>query len=325
MKKPTVFLCLLTAGSAGVAADNSTGLVPIEDFARAPLYSQVQISPDGRTLAFLREFEGKPVLTFADLTTLKAKGLNAGTVPWRGAPQQVMSFQWIGDRRVVYSASYWDEFFSGVSAVDSDCRNWKPLSGIDATAPSDDGLRALTGAPVIAVRTARRYPLRASTTIYDFDDKDQSILMLDRGEGYGEDVLFPNVVKVYTLTGGYETVVKNPGDVVAWGVDGKRRAAAGVALPLRRRPRFFGRKITDQALPADRGVPGEKHGPGPGQILVRHWFPPSPGDAETAASKPAFGGRRRADRAKEGCDRASRPREQTNLPPVRPIKPGSVR
>jgi len=85
MKEPTVFLLLLMAGSAGVAADNATELVSIEDFARAPLCSQVQISPDRRTRAFLGEFEGKPVLTFADLTTLKAKGLNAGTVPWRGA------------------------------------------------------------------------------------------------------------------------------------------------------------------------------------------------------------------------------------------------
>src|ERR1700722_15360454 len=117
MPKPAVLLFLLMAGSAGVVADESTGLVPTEDFARAPLYSQVQISPDGQTLAFLREFEGKPVLMFADLKSLKVKGINAGNVPWVGATEQVTSVRWIGNRRVIFSTSFWDEFFAGVSAI----------------------------------------------------------------------------------------------------------------------------------------------------------------------------------------------------------------
>jgi dipeptidyl aminopeptidase/acylaminoacyl peptidase len=54
--------------------------------------------------------------------------------------------------------------------------------------------------------------------------------MLDRSDYHGEDVLYPDVVKVCTLTGAYETVVKNPGNVVGWGVDHTGCVRLGVTL-----------------------------------------------------------------------------------------------
>jgi len=202
MKLRALCSLLLAVANIGAAAGGSSELVPTEDFARAPLYTHVQMAPDGRTLAFLAEKDGNPVIMFADFQTLKAMGVTAGAVPVYGAPQQVKSFQWIGDRRVVFSTVFWDEYFGGVSAVNCDTRNFVPLTGI-GTYAHDLSHRALI----------------ARETIYAFEDEDQSILMLDLGLGSGEDLFFPDVVKVNTLNGGYRTVVKNPGDVTRWGVD----------------------------------------------------------------------------------------------------------
>jgi len=202
MKLRALCSLLLALANIGAAAGGSSELVPTEDFARAPLYTHVQMAPDGRTLAFLAEKDGNPVIMFADFQTLKAMGVTAGAVPVYGAPQQVKSFQWIGDRRVVFSTVFWDEYFGGVSAVNCDTRNFVPLTGI-GTYAHDLSHRALI----------------ARETIYAFEDEDQSILMLDLGLGSGEDLFFPDVVKVNTLNGGYRTVVKNPGDVTRWGVD----------------------------------------------------------------------------------------------------------
>ena len=93
MKNHAVFFFLLMAASVGAAATESRDLIPVEDFARAPLFTRVQISPDGHTLGFLAEKDGNPVIMFADLQTRKAEGITAGVAPLYRAPQQVRSFQ----------------------------------------------------------------------------------------------------------------------------------------------------------------------------------------------------------------------------------------
>jgi dipeptidyl aminopeptidase/acylaminoacyl peptidase len=73
---------------------------------------------------------------------------------------------------------------------------------------------ALTG-----VEANLEHPLFAIETIYTFEDGDTNILMLDRNDSSGVDRLYPNVIKVNTVSGFYDTVVENPGTVVRWGVD----------------------------------------------------------------------------------------------------------
>ncbi|HZP60469.1 MAG TPA: S9 family peptidase [Opitutaceae bacterium] len=193
----------LAACAALSAALPAAEIIPVEDFARAPAFSHMQLSPDGQHLAFLREYEGSPTLFFADIGATKKQivRVDPGYVPdANDARREINSFEWINDRRLVYTASCRDEYyFTGVWAVDCDGSHWQPLSGYDAN-PTGGGLMA-------------------RETIYSFEDEGQNILMLDRHERVGTDAVYPDVVTVNTVTGGYKTVVKNPGNVVGWGVD----------------------------------------------------------------------------------------------------------
>ncbi|HTQ29846.1 MAG TPA: S9 family peptidase [Opitutaceae bacterium] len=178
-------------------------MIPVEDFARAPAFSHMQLSPDGQHLAFLREYEGSQTLFFAEIGASKKQivRVDPGYVKdANGARREINSFRWINDRRLIYSASCRDEYyFTGVWAVDCDGSHWQPLSGYDAN-PTGGGLMA-------------------GETIYSFENEAQEILMLDRHERVGTDAVYPEVVKVNTLSGGYKTVMENPGNVVGWGVD----------------------------------------------------------------------------------------------------------
>jgi dipeptidyl aminopeptidase/acylaminoacyl peptidase len=59
-------------------------------------------------------------------------------------------------------------------------------------------------------------PLLATRIIHSFGDRDQNVLMLDRGFNEGRDLVYPDVIKISTLSRFSETVVKNPGNVVGW-------------------------------------------------------------------------------------------------------------
>ncbi len=185
--------------------------VPVEDFARSPLASRMALSPDSQYVAFLREADGRQTLFLSDLKTRQLRrvrpadsrrALTAKDVPW---------FCWVGDRRLAYETLIWDHFVTGVSALDCDGRRWKTISGVESRIPNEDRLYART---VIRV----------------CDDADQSVLMLDQHEAAGEEILYPDVVKVYTITGHYRRVARNPGNVVAWGADAAGVVRVGITI-----------------------------------------------------------------------------------------------
>jgi dipeptidyl aminopeptidase/acylaminoacyl peptidase len=210
----------VTAAVAIGAALQAAEAVPVEDFARMPDFSQMKLSPDGQFVAFLQEHEGRSTLFFRDLQSKETTNIDSGFPPILGlspgfdASKQVISFKWISDRRVIFTSTFLDQRFSGVTAVDRDGQHWKALSGIDANLPDNESGGALS----------------ASETIYSFEDAAQNILMLDRGARQGKESFYPDVVKVCTLNGTYETVLKNPGNVVRWGVDHKGCIRLGVTL-----------------------------------------------------------------------------------------------
>jgi dipeptidyl aminopeptidase/acylaminoacyl peptidase len=201
------FAACLAMCSALFAAET----IPVEDFARGPGFSQMKLSPDGQFFAFLREHDGKPTLFFSDMVKMKTTGVDPGHVPGLEARKEVISFDWISDRRVTFTTAFWDHLISGVTAVDRDGKHWQALSGIDASPDGENVLFAIQ-------------------TIHSFDDADQNILMLDQRDSGGEDIFYPNVVKVRTLDGAYKTLVRNPGNVVEWGVDHAGRVRLGVTL-----------------------------------------------------------------------------------------------
>ena len=173
------------------------------------MFSHMRISPDGTHLAYLREYEGTHTLFFFDLGSSQQQTthgerrfahIDPGYLKDVGYRREIVSYSWVNDRRLTYQASCWDGYyFTGVWAVDCDGSRWQPLSGFDAN-PTGGGLMA-------------------RELIYSFEDAKQNILMLDRHERVGTDAVYPDVVEVNTVDGGYKTIVKNPGNVVWWGVD----------------------------------------------------------------------------------------------------------
>jgi dipeptidyl aminopeptidase/acylaminoacyl peptidase len=187
--------------SAIVAAQlSAAGAIPVEDFSRPALISQAELSPDGEYVAFLREEQGRTKLFLSDLKQRTLSKVEPADAKGTFASKNIKEFRWVSDQRLAFTTIIWDHFMVGVSAMDRNGRRWKTISGVEAKTPNEDRLFAWT-------------------IIHDFADPDQSILMLDEHEARGERRLYPDVVKVSTLTGHYTTVAKNPGTVVGWGAD----------------------------------------------------------------------------------------------------------
>ena len=183
--------------------------VPVEKFAQDPRFRRARLSPDGRYIAFLQTMNGDPWLLILDLETKKTARIDPGRTRL-GLRKEVASFRWISDRRISFLTTVWDgQAFTGVSAVDCDGKNWVAFTGPDVD-PTDSR------------------PLVATHIIHSFGDKDQNVLMLDRGANEGSDLVFPDVVRVSTLSQSAKTVVKNPGNVVSWVPDREGVVRVGI-------------------------------------------------------------------------------------------------
>ncbi len=184
--------------------------LPLEDFTRDPDFSRMRISGDGQYLALMRDYEGRPTMYVCSLATMAGRPFALGDTGAFGIPmsREVASYQWIGDKRVLLTTSVWDSWF-GTKAVNRDGTAWKPVSGYEVLLPNQG----------VLVNVNEKDVLWARRVIHVFNDADQDILMLDQHDYSGRQVLFPDVIKVNTLTGYVDRVAKNPGDVIGWGVD----------------------------------------------------------------------------------------------------------
>ncbi len=177
--------------------------IPVEDFAREPLFSQMKLSPDGEWVAFLRNYEDKPALFFTN-PNAKAKSvpihIDPGYDEIEGIREQVRSFEWVNATRVAFTITIWDDILAGVKAIDRDGKHSRAVTGGDASPYSE-------------------HPLFAYEIVHHFDDPQGNVLMLNRIEGGSERRLYPDVIEISTLTGRTHVVAKNPGNVTDWGID----------------------------------------------------------------------------------------------------------
>lgn len=174
--------------------------VPVEKFTQDTSFTRASLSPDGRYVAAMQSVNNSDWLFIHDLEAKKSVRVNPGTTR-NGLRKEVSRFQWVSDRRISFLTTVWDgQAFTGMSAVDCDGGHWAAFVGPDVD-PTDPR------------------PLLATQIIHSFGDADQSVLMLDRGSNEGADLVYPDVVKVSTLTGSSRTVVKNPGNVIGWAPD----------------------------------------------------------------------------------------------------------
>jgi dipeptidyl aminopeptidase/acylaminoacyl peptidase len=185
--------------------------LPIEDFARQPDTSRARLSPDGKSLAFLRDYGTQSMLLVADVDTNKIVRIKFREAALANhARKEVAAFSWIGNERLLVTTSVWDKFY-GVLAVDRDGRRYEPISGYEDDKVLWQGHR-----------------LFAREVIHRFFDEDQTLLMLDRHEDSPGKVNRPDVLRVKTLEGLASVAVKNPGEVSQWGVDNQGVVRLGI-------------------------------------------------------------------------------------------------
>ncbi len=190
--------------------------LPIADFAREAEASNAQLSPDGKRLAFLRNFDGQRAVHVMDLATGKLSYIDVGRAElMEDAPKEVASFTWVGNERLLLMTTVWDTIF-GMLAV-----NW------DGSQPAAvSGYETVRAAEIIV-----KGPTMFSTqVVHRLLDEDDSVLMLDRHETGGGSSRHPDVLLVRTTSGLARTVVKNPGEVVHWGIDFKGVARFGILV-----------------------------------------------------------------------------------------------
>ena len=162
--------CLLTSLFAlALPAAWAIDRLPIEDFAREPSAAKARLSPDGKRLAFLRDYGSRTMLHIAEIDDNKLSRLDMGEATMKNeARKEVSAFTWVGDRRLVVTTTVWDQFY-GVVAVNADGGQPVPISGYE------NNLGQVKS--VIAGRITYTMSSALRETVHAFYDKDASILM----------------------------------------------------------------------------------------------------------------------------------------------------
>lgn len=177
--------------------------LPVADFAREMGASSAQLSPDGRRVAFLRDYNGHRAVHVIDLETMKVSYIDVGGAELvNDARKEVERFEWTGKERMLLTTSVWDMIY-GVLAVDWNGARPAPVSGYEG----------------VARGTIREPTFFGREVIHRFYDGDDSVLMLDRHERGAGSATRPDVMKVRLSDGLGHVDVKNPGEVAHWAAD----------------------------------------------------------------------------------------------------------
>ncbi|HWA09615.1 MAG TPA: S9 family peptidase [Opitutaceae bacterium] len=126
------------------------------------------------------------------------------------ATKSVAAYEWISNQRLLVTTAVWDAIY-GTIALDRNGDQAVPVSGYE------DNLVAVTGPKFFG-----------REVIHRFFDKDQSVLMLDRHEQTSGSPNRPDIVTIRTTDGQISDRLKNPGEVVSWGIDGNGVARLGI-------------------------------------------------------------------------------------------------
>ena len=211
MKLKILTLVLAILCVSAKAAD----LIPVEDFAKAPACSDLRLSLDGRYCASLRAVDGRNFIEFTDLETATVQKFDPGRFIGGRHQRSVLKYCWLGSKRVLADIS------DGYAAFERDGQNFKAISGSAAhVAPETMGLTGLVANPT-------KEPIIVGDVIYPFRDDVHALLTKHPWQGAAFSP-YPEVIKMNTETGFYDTVVSNPGDVVRWMADRKGVVRMGV-------------------------------------------------------------------------------------------------
>ena len=89
----------------------------------------VSISPEGDSIAFLREFGDTSYLCFSEIGSDKINRLKLGVAIAYGTkvPRDVGNYSWINNERVMITTLVWDRLYGSI-AINKDGGRWKGLS-----------------------------------------------------------------------------------------------------------------------------------------------------------------------------------------------------
>jgi dipeptidyl aminopeptidase/acylaminoacyl peptidase len=216
--RPLRRLIALALSGLSAAAFAAAPRVPLEDFVHDGDVTNMQLSPDGKYVSFLHDLEGHPTICTKPVDSKNVLQFDMGyaTLFAPRAPKEVVSYGWIGDNRLIATTAAWNSLY-GILAANRDATEISPISGLE--------LAQHTGSIVLNLNLEGL--LWAWQVIHEFHDDDSSILMVDQHTYSGESQLYPDVVRVNSVTGGAVTVVKNPGNVVGWGTDHRGQVRIG--------------------------------------------------------------------------------------------------
>lgn len=186
--------------------------IPVADFARSPDISSAKLSPDGKFMGYLFTHDGKTEVSFLDLATGKARYYNPGRSVI-GTNLQMADFVWVSNGRVAVQTTAWGQGYAGLAAVNRTADGWLGLTG----APRWESIK--TSSDV----------LQAYEIIYASGQDPKRVLLLDRNTSSGEQLLYPDVLAMNTLTGSYQQLVKNPGKVIHWLADWEGEVRFGLS------------------------------------------------------------------------------------------------
>lgn len=199
-----LFLCVASLAAA-------IERLPVQDFARDASMGRARLSPDGRRVAFVREWNGRSTLHIADLESKQVSRLDLGeAVARNNAPKEVAAFEWVGPERLMVTSAIWEQIY-GVIATNWDGTKPAPISGWELPRQRLQGVES-----GIATFTADSF-LRE--IVHVAHDEEQTVLMLDRHERGGGMRNHPDVVRVNTTNGKVSPLLKNPGEVAQYGFD----------------------------------------------------------------------------------------------------------
>ena len=192
-------LTLLCIHISSKASDPAA--IPVEHFAADPLFTHASLSPEGDSIAFLREFGNLSYLCFLDLESEEIRRLKLGSAPayHTRVSREVGSYTWINNDRLLLTTMVWDRTYGSI-AINKDGSRWKGLTGYE-NAPDSN----LVVAALEVLSTA--------------GDNGDEILMLDRRALDGRDRMFPHVIRLNTVSGTFQTLQENPGDIASWILD----------------------------------------------------------------------------------------------------------
>jgi len=185
------------------AAELPAPRIPVEDFARAPQYDDMQLSPDGASLGyrvFRDEDAGFGVLSLDQMKTeVMMWGKKGGSLEAKF--NYVNGFTWVGpNRAVLFLALGW-------AGINRDFTQVKYLTGWGR----EQEERARAGiavaarfSPVGLMRDARRDPAH--------------VLVLNTPDSTNPE-LRPDVFQLNTENGDFRLLEKNPGNVRDWAAD----------------------------------------------------------------------------------------------------------